>query len=165
MRTGTGSRRPRLFWLTLLLAAFAAIGAAEARDPGPRRSERRRPPWFRFRRHSAMRWAGPTRVLATNEFIMRRCPRPGTFECFPNLPTGSKLVRIEVVAYDGSDAGAVNLNPVRCQSLNKSTPAPRGVSWRRPGAPCRRSGRLVGDISATRSSWTRRQSSILSAST
>ena len=55
--------------------------------------------------------------LATNEFI-RAVTGPGYFECFPNLPTGSKLVRIDVVAYDGSDTGAVNLNLVRCQSLD-----------------------------------------------
>ena len=148
MRTGTGSRGPRLFWLTLLLAAFAAVGAAEARDSRPAAFGTAATTMVQVPAAQCYALGGTDASLATNEFI-RAVSAPGTFECFPNLPTGFKLVRIEVVAYDGSDAGAVNLNLVRCQSLDVNDLCTQsGLVATAGSAVSPFSGRLAADLSA-----------------
>jgi S-layer homology domain len=79
---------------------------------------------------------------------MRTSSASGTFDCIPSLPTGSKLVRIEIVAYDASDAGAVNINLVQCQSLDVNDGcAQTGLVATAGTAAVPYDGRLVADLS------------------
>ena len=89
-------------------------------------------------------------VVGLNQF-MRTSSASGTFDCFANhLPTGSKLVRIEVVAYDASDAGEVNINFIQCQSLDVNDGClATGLAATTGTAAAPFDGRLVADLSAT----------------
>ena len=140
MRTGTGSRRPRLFWLTLLLAAFAAVGAAEARDSRPEAFGTAATTMVQVPAAQCYVLGGTDASPRHQRVHYSRCPRPAPSSASRTFPPASSSSGSRSVAYDGSDAGAVNINLVRCQSLDPTTSASSGASRRRPGPPPRRSG-------------------------
>jgi S-layer family protein len=147
MKVRMASSRRRLFTV-LLATTLAGSQSLKAGEVRPEAFGTAATTMVQVPAAQCYAFGGIDASLATNEFI-RTVSGPGTFECFPNLPTGSKLVRIEVVAYDGSDTGAVNLNLVRCQSLDVNDLCTQtGLVATAGSAVSPFSGRLAADLSA-----------------
>ena len=139
--------RGRSVSLYLAPAMLLVSGAASAKDARPAAFGTATTTMIQVPAAQCPAFGGAESSLATNEFI-RAVTGPATFECFPNLPTGSRLVRIDVVAYDGSDSGAVNLNLVRCQSLDvNDLCAQSGLVATAGSSLSPFSGRLTADLS------------------
>ena len=140
-----GARRACAALLLAMLEVRSAVGA----ERSPQAYGTASTTMVRVPAGQCVPLAGTNPVLGTNEFIGSNLTA-GTFDCFAELPSGSKLVRIEVVAYDASDAGAVNMNLVQCQSLDANDGCLQtGLGATTGTAASAFAGRLTADLSSS----------------
>ncbi|HEY7113731.1 MAG TPA: S-layer homology domain-containing protein [Thermoanaerobaculia bacterium] len=133
--------------LVLLPAMLAVSRAAEAKDARPAAFGTTAMTMVQVPAAQCVALAGSDPVLNNNNFLYSSSA-PGTFDCYANLPAGSKLVQVGVVAYDASDSGEVNLNVLRCQSLDANEGCSQSGLVATLGTSASPfAGRLVGDLS------------------
>jgi hypothetical protein len=135
-------------WIILLPAALASFDQAQAQDRRPEAFGTAALTMVQVPASQCFAVAGTDPVMNGNSQFMYSSPASGVWDCHPSLPTGSKLVRIEAAAYDASDAGEVNMNVIRCQSLDPNDGCLQsGLAATNGTAASPFQGRLVGDLS------------------
>ncbi len=143
-------RRRWRSWFVVIPMVLGAAGVANAREARPEAFGTASLTMVQVPASQCFALAGTDPVMNGNTQFMYSSPASGVWDCHPNLPTGSKLVRIEAVTYDASDTGEVNMNVIRCQSLDPNDGCLQsGLAATAGTAASPFQGRLVGDISST----------------